>query len=74
MKKMNSLNETFKLCKEHNIGISRRLLLTLVNDGAIPCVRAGRSVLINWDGLMTYLDTHTLTQDEPVSGIRKITA
>ena len=74
MKKMNSLNATFKLCKEHNIGISRRLLLTLVNSGEIPSVKAGRSLLVNWEGLMTYLDNHTLSQDEPVSRIRKITA
>ena len=74
MKKMNSINETFKLCKEHNIGISRRLLLTLVNSGEIPSVKAGRSILVNWEGLMKYLDNHTITQDEPVSRIRKITA
>ena len=74
MKKMNSINETFKLCTEHDIGISRRLLLTLVNSGEIPSVRAGRSILVNWDGLMNYLDNHKLTHDEPVSRIRKITA
>ena len=74
MRKMNSINETFKLCKEQNIGVSRRLLLTLVNSGEIPSVKAGRSILVNWDGLIKYLDTHTLTQDEPASRIRKITA
>jgi excisionase family DNA binding protein len=74
MKKMNSINETFKLCQEHNIGISRRLLQTLVNNGEIPSVKAGRSILINWDGLMNYLDNHKLTPDEPVTRIRKITA
>ena len=74
MKKMNSINETFKLCNEHNIGISRRLLQTLVNNGEIPSVKAGRSILINWDGLMNYLDNHKLTPDEPVTRIRKITA
>ena len=52
MKKMNSVNQTFKFCNEYNIGISRRLLLTLVNSGEIPSVRAGRSVLINWEALM----------------------
>ena len=72
MKKMNSINETYKLCAEHKIGISRRLLLTLVNSGEIPSVKAGRSILVNWDALMKYLDTHTLTPDEPVSRIRKI--
>lgn len=74
MKKMNSVNQTFKFCNEYNIGISRRLLLTLVNSGEIPSVRAGRSVLINWEALMKYLDTHTLNQDEPETRIRKITA
>lgn len=74
MRKMNSINETFKLCKEYNIGISRRLLLTLVNSGEIPSVKAGRSILVNWEALMKYLDTHTLAQDEPVARIRRITA
>ena len=74
MKKMNSINETFKLCNEHDIGISRRLLLTLVNSGEIPSVKAGRSILVNWEALMKYLDTHTLTPDDPETRIRKITA
>ena len=74
MKKMNSINETFKLCNEHNIGISRRFLTTLVNSGEIPSVKAGRSILVNWEALMKYLDTHTLNQDEPETRIRKITA
>ena len=74
MKKMNSINETFKLCNEHDIGISRRLLLTLVNSGEIPSVKAGRSILVNWEALMKYLDTHTLTKEEPETRIRKITA
>ena len=47
MKKMNSINETYKLCNEHNIGISRRVLLTLVKSGEIPSVKAGRSILVN---------------------------
>lgn len=74
MKKMNSINVTYKLCCKHNVGISRNLLLHLVNSGEIPSVKAGRSILVNWEGLMKYLDNHTITQDEPVSRIRKITA
>lgn len=74
MKKMNSINETAKLCKENEIGISRKLILQLAKSGAIPSVKAGRSILINWDGLMKYLDSTTLTPDESKSGIRKITA
>lgn len=72
MKKMNSINETAKLCKEHEIGISRKLLLSLAHSGSIPCVRAGKSILINWDGLMKYIDTNTIQSEEDKSPIRKI--
>lgn len=74
MKKMNSINQTAKLCREYNIGISRSHLLQLTKDGVIPCVKVGQKTLINWDGLMKYLDTNTLTPEEPKSGIHKITA
>ena len=72
MNKMNSINQTAMLCKEHEIGISRRYLLELAQSGAIPSVKVGQKVLINWDGLMQYLDTNTLTPDMPKSGIRKV--
>ncbi|MGN0579645.1 MAG: hypothetical protein ACI4JE_02140 [Ruminococcus sp.] len=74
MKKMNSINETAKLCKEHEIGISRKLLLQLAKNGSIPCVKAGRSILINWDGLMKYLDSNKITPEETKSLIRRISA
>ena len=74
MKKMNSINVTYKLCCEHDVGISRGLLLHLVNSGEIPSVKAGRSILINWEKLMEYLDNHTLTPSEPESKIRRISA
>ncbi len=74
MNKMNSINETAKLCKENNIGISRKLLLNLAKNGYIPCVKAGRSILINWDGLMKYLDSNTIAPEENKSPIRRISA
>ncbi|SFW21739.1 excisionase family DNA-binding protein [Ruminococcus flavefaciens] len=74
MKKMNSINATFKLCKEQKIGISMRLLRQLVKEGTIPSIKTGRSYLINWDGLMKYLDTHTQSAEKAESGIRKISA
>jgi excisionase family DNA binding protein len=74
MKKMNSINETYKLCCEHGVGISRGLLLHLVNSGEIPSVKAGRSTLVNWEKLMDYLDSHTLTPSEPESRIRRASA
>ncbi|MDD6098404.1 MAG: hypothetical protein PUB66_06730 [Oscillospiraceae bacterium] len=74
MKKMNSINETAKLCKEHEIGISRKLLLQLAKSGAIPCIKAGRSILINWEGLMKYLDFHKIDVKEETSSIRRISS
>ena len=47
MKKMNSINETAKLCKENDIGISRSHLLQLAKSGDIPCVKVGQKVLQN---------------------------
>lgn len=74
VKKMNSINETARLCKENNIGISRKLLLQLAKDGSIPCVKAGRSILINWDGLMNFLDSNTIAVEKVKSCIRRISA
>jgi excisionase family DNA binding protein len=74
MKKMNSINETAKLCRENDIGISRSHLIQLAKNGSIPSVKIGQKILINWDGLMKFLDTNTLPPDEPKSGIRKISA
>lgn len=74
MKKMNSINETAKLCKENDIGISRKLILQLAKNGSIPCIKSGRSILINWDGLMKYLDSNTIVCEETKSPIRKISA
>lgn len=74
MNKMNSINETAKLCKENNIGISRKLLLQLAKNGSIPCVKAGRNILVNWDGLMKYLDSNTIVQGKKELPIRRISA
>jgi len=74
MKKMNSINATVKLCQENDVGISRHYLLELCKSGKIPCVRVGQKILINWDGLIKFLDTNTLTDDAPKTGIRKISA
>ncbi len=75
MKKMNSINATVKLCQENNIGLSRSHLLQLAKNGNIPCIRVGQKILVNWDGLMKFLDTNTLLSDDaPRTGIRKISA
>ena len=71
---MNTINETARLCKEKNIGISRNHIRYLANNGLVPSVRIGNKILINWDKLMEYLNTSTLTPDKDSGGIRKITA
>lgn len=72
MKKMNSINETARLCKENEIGISRHHIIQLAKSGAIPSVQIGQKTLINWDGLMNYLNTNTIVTEKQQSGIRKI--
>ncbi len=72
MKKMNSINETAKLCKENEIGISRNHIIHLAKSEAIPSVQVGQKTLINWDGLMNYLDSNTLVPEKQQSGIRRI--
>ena len=76
MTKMNTINETAKLCKEHDIGISRNMIRVWAKTGVIPSVKIGRKVLINWEQLMKYLDTNRLEQEEPIkaTGIRRISA
>ena len=72
--KMNTINETAKLCKENQIGISRNHIRYLAVNGLIPSVKIGNKILINWEQLMNYLDTNTLNTSQDCSGIRKITA
>lgn len=72
---MNTLTETQRRCQAENIGISRRMITTLAKSGQIPSVKTGNKILVNWDGLMRYLETNTLEPpDEPESenGIRRI--
>lgn len=74
MKIMNTINETAKLCKEQNVGISRHHIRHLANTGVIPCVKIGNKILINWQGLMDYLNTNHLAPPEETPKIRKISA
>ena len=70
---MNSINATAQLCKQNHIGLSRHHLLQLAQDGEIPCIQCGNKTLINWDGLMDYLDHHTIEQTtHPQNKIREI--
>lgn len=74
MNKMNTINQTAKLCKEYNLGISRNMLRKLAHSGEIPCIRCGQSILINWDKLLQYLDTNTLNENSGTAPEQAITA
>ena len=73
MKLLNTINETARLCKEKNIGISRNHIRYLANSGTVPSVKIGNKVLVNWEQLLFYLNNNTLSnnQDEE-HGIRKV--
>lgn len=73
MKLLNTINETARLCKENEIGISRNHIRYLARNGIVPSVKIGNKVLVNWEALLFYLNNNTLS-DNPnkESGIRKI--
>lgn len=62
---INTINGTYDRCVSENIGISKNLIRSLVSSGQIPVIRAGRTVLINYDVLMRYLETGS---SEPQTG------
>lgn len=61
---MNTVDQTFKLCKENNIGISRNAIRQLANAGKIPCVRIGKKLLINYQGLIKFLNSNFVTPEK----------
>lgn len=70
MQMMNTVDKTFKLCKENNIGISRNAIRQLANAGKIPCVRIGNKLLINYQGLIKFLNSNFVTPEKtPDTGI-----
>lgn len=58
--KMATIAKTFERCEAERIGISKNLIRGLAKAGKIPCVLVGEStLLINYDGLIDYLNTGT---------------
>lgn len=60
---MNTIDGTYKLCKEKNIGISKQFLTYLIKNNIIPGCKVGRKYLINWNGLMKYLEGFNVCND-----------
>ncbi len=73
---MNTIDGTYKKCKEENIGVSKQFLTYLIKNNLIPGCKVGRKYLINWYGLMDYLDGFNVDKEEELSQannkIRKI--
>lgn len=71
--KMNTISGTYERCQAENIGISKNLIRQLALNGTIPTVLVGKKThLINYDILMEYLKTGTVTKDKSIENIRQL--
>lgn len=58
--------------QDENTAISEHYLRKLVKTGKIPCVNAGRKVLICLDTIYDYLQNPTMQDKEIPQGIRRV--
>lgn len=67
--RMRTIKETIAELKEidPNTAIREYFIRDLVNSGSIPCVRAGRKILINFDKFLEFLN-QTPTPDTAYRG------
>ena len=73
--RMRTIKEAMEQLKtdDPNTALREYCIRDLVNNNLIPYVRAGRKILINYDGLCDYLNSPAPQRDENmVGGIRKI--
>ena len=54
--------ETAAQCKLNNISLSEYYIKRLCKMGKIPCFKIGRKTLINWEGLINFLNNCTTEQ------------
>lgn len=69
---MVTINEAANLCIKNQIGISKNYIRTLVKQGAIPYIKCGVKVLLNYDGLLAYLNNPPTPNPTHTSGIRHV--
>ncbi len=70
---MLTVEETYRRCKENNIGVSKNFIRQLGKQGKITCIRVGeRKLLLNWDSLVDYLNTPQTVALESPPRIRAI--
>lgn len=54
---INNIADTARLCKQFNVGLSEWQLRRLCDSGAIPFIPVGSKRLINWNVLMSYVNS-----------------
>lgn len=69
---MVTINEAARLCQENNVGISKNYIRTLVRQDAIPYINCGVKVLLNYDGLLSYLNNPPVLKQPQSSYIRPV--
>lgn len=57
--RMVTITEAAQRSKELKIGIAKNHIRILCREGTIPCCKIGVKTLINWDGLLNYLNNPT---------------
>lgn len=70
--KMVTIAEAAKLSKELKIGVSKNHIRALCLQGKIPYCKIGVKTLINWDGLLVYLDNPSDIQKPSTPRIRTV--
>ena len=69
---MVTINEASRLCQESNIGISKNYIRVLVKQDAIPYIKCGVKVLLNYNGLLAYLSNPPASKPPQTSCIRPV--
>lgn len=70
---MNTIDKTYEICKQNDIGISKNAIRQLAKQGKVPCVTIGKKILINYEGLINFLNNSFIIQPETTStGISRI--
>lgn len=54
--KMLTINEAAQLSRETGLGLSRNAIRQLSKQNVIPCIRIGTKTLVNWQGMLDYLN------------------
>lgn len=65
-KMVNTIGETARYCRMMNIGVSESTIRFLCKSGAIPCIRVGSKILLNWEIFMDYLKSGGSRSAPPV--------